>query len=105
MPGGYGAVIVDRPVGEPQSMVVGAVIHQSGRGYFAADGDPRFVVLSHPLEAEILAGTGYGWNDLLREGRYVSVTNVVCRRCGTVYHRRRLAPPGGFGCLTGVAGG
>jgi hypothetical protein len=106
---GYGAVLVDQPVTEKQYEVAGAVITGGVGCEMASGDDPRFVILSHPAEPKILAGTGYSRGDLLWQGRYVAARNVVCRRCGTVFPRRRLAAPAATGCLTslgiGVAGG
>ena len=96
---GYGAVIVDEPVAEPQHEVAGAVLTSEGGGAIATTVDPRFVVLRHPAEDYDLAATGYSWSDLLQQGRYVSVTNVICRECGTVFPRRRLTAPGAAGCM------
>jgi hypothetical protein len=105
----YGAVLVDQPIDRDQFEVAGAVISSKGTGRIASCDDPRFAVLSHPIESYILEGLGYRWEDLLWQGRYIAVTNVLCRRCGTIYPRRRLAAPGGFGCTTmlwaGVASG
>ena len=67
--------------------------------------DPRLVVLSHPLESTILAKTGYSWSDLFWQGRYVAITNMICRQCGTIFERQRLAPPGNIGCMTSFSSG
>jgi len=100
---GYGAVFVDHPVAESQSEIAGAAIFVDCPGEFSEVNDPRFVILSHPGEIEILAGTGYSWGDLFWQGRYVAVTNVVCRQCGNIFARRRLAVPFWFGCvMTGI---
>jgi hypothetical protein len=107
MTAGYGAVLVDEPVARRQGEVAGAVImNRADDDTLATVNDPRFVVLTHPIESAALASTGYGNLDLVREGRYVEVTNVVCRRCGTVFPRRRLAAPEigcGVGLLLGAA--
>lgn len=99
----YGAVLVDRPADPDQGEVAGAVIRRDNGGAFATAGDPRFVVLRHPVEDSDLASTGYSWFDVVWQGRYVAVTNVVCRRCGDVFQRRRLTAPVGTGCLAGFA--
>ena len=99
---GYGAVVVDEPIAGPQHEVSGAVIASDAQGEFATAEDPRFVVLAHPLEDYDLARTGYSWSDLLWQGRYVSVTNMICGECGTVFPRRQLAAPGGIGCLSSL---
>lgn len=96
---GYGAVVVDEPVPGPQHEVAGAVIASESGGAIATTDDPRFVVLRHPAENYDLATTGYSWSDLLKQGRYVSVSNMVCRECGTVFPHRRLTAPGATGCL------
>ena len=98
----YGAVFADRPVAQAQHEVAGAVLTSGVAGAMASIDDPRFVVLRHPIEDSDLRKTGYSWRDLLKQGRYVRVTNVICRECGTLFRRRRLAPPGGFGCITGL---
>lgn len=104
MSAGYGAVLVDEPVSESQHEVAGAVIFSGSESEpFAAADDPRFVVLRHPGGDYDLARTGYSWSDLLKQGRYVSVINVICRECGTVFPRRRLAAPGGNGCMSSLA--
>jgi hypothetical protein len=103
MTDGYGAVLVDRAVAQEQDEVAGAVITSGEGGTIASASDSRFVVLSHPLESSILASTGYSWTDLLRQGRYVAISNVICRECGTVFPRYRLAAPGGTGCITSLA--
>ena len=107
MTAGYGAVLVDEPVTRQQGEVAGAVIMTGADEHsLATVNDPRFVVLTHPVESAALASTGYSKLDLVREGRYVEVTNVICCRCGTVFPRRRLAAPGigcGVGLLLGAA--
>src|SRR5262245_618214 len=84
----YGAIwigsLVDRP---PQSAIVGAVILRPSRSQLAADDDPRFLILAHPAERAILDSTGLSWSDVDRKGRFVSVTNVICQQCGTVFPR------------------
>jgi predicted Zn-ribbon and HTH transcriptional regulator len=113
MTAGYGAVLVDRPLDRSQTEVAGACLLSAAAGKLAESADPRFVVLAHPLESKILADTGYTWNDLYRQGRYVLVTNVVCRRCGAVFQKRELGAPGEpgwvvailIGLLSGTAAG
>jgi hypothetical protein len=102
---GYGAVLVDQPATQEQHEVAGAVITSGDGGAMALTSDPQFVELSPLCMSSILASTGYSWSDLLWQGRYVAVTNVICRQCGTVFQRSRLAPPGGTGCMTGLAVG
>jgi hypothetical protein len=58
--------------------------------------------LAHPLENLILADTGYTWNDLFWQGRYISVSNVVCRHCGHLFQHRRL-DAGQPGCSAALA--
>lgn len=99
---GYFAVLVDEPQSEKQHEVAGAVITDGEGGAMAVAGDPRFVVLRHPIESSDLAGTGYTWSDLLWEGRYIEVTNVVCGQCGTVFQHRRLVAPGQTGCMAAL---
>jgi hypothetical protein len=99
---GCGAVLVDRAIEGPQYEVAGAVITAGSDAAIAGVDDPRFVVLRHPAESFDLAKTGYSWKDLLKQGRFVSVSNVVCRECGTVFPRRRLAVPGASGCMSGL---
>lgn len=99
---GYGAVFVDQPVAQAQRHVAGAVVASGDGSAMASVDDLRFVVLRHPIEDSDLAKTGYTWHDLLRQGRYVRVTNVICRDCGTLFQRRRLSPPGAFGCITAM---
>jgi len=98
----YGAVLVDRPLDRSQTEVAGTCLLSAPAGNVAESADPRFVVLAHPLEFEILAGTGYTWSDLYRQGRYVLVTNVVCRRCGAVFQKRKLGAPGEPGCTVAI---
>lgn len=95
---GYGAVLVGQPAEAPQWEVAGAVFSPGTGGRIAKVDDPRFVVLAHPLEARILAQTGYTHDDLLWQGRYVGVTNVSCRECGEIFCHRKLKAPGGIGC-------
>lgn len=102
MTGGYGAVLVDQPPDEFQSEVAGACLFSDARGEMAEAADPRFVALAHPLESTILADTGYTWRDLFWQGRYVSVTNVVCRHCGRTFQKRQLAAPADTGCTTAI---
>lgn len=96
---GYGVVIVDKPVEELQSEVAGAVLMSGDDDAMAIVDDPRFVVLRHPVEDLDLADTGYSWSDLLWQGRYVTVSNMICHGCGTVFPRRRLSAPGATGCM------
>ena len=105
MTAGFGAVFVDRPVAGPQGQVAGAALFSEGDAEIATVDDPRFVVLRHPVEDHDLERAGYRWNDVHWQGRYVEVTNVVCRECGTVFPRRRLAAPTMVGCVTGLATG
>jgi hypothetical protein len=98
----YGAVFVDQPVAEAQQELAGAVIMAGNSGPMASIDDHRFVVLRHPGEESDLRATGYTWRDLLKQGRYVRVTNVICRECGTLFQRRRLAAPNAFGCVTAL---
>lgn len=93
MPAGYGAVFVDEPVAEPQDQVAGAALFSATGGEIATVDDPRFVVLRHPVEDDGLKRTGYRWNDLLWQGRYVEVTNVVCRECGSRSTAAPRTPP------------
>lgn len=105
-PSEYGAVFVDEPTAESSSLVLGAALHSDvGGATFARQGDPRFVVLAHPLEAHFLAEAGYTWASLTRAGRYVRVRVVGCVGCGAMYEVRRLACPPGFGCLVGCVVG
>jgi hypothetical protein len=96
--GGYGAVLTDQPNTTPQPEVVGAVVTSETTSEFARINDSRFLILSHPAELFILEEAGFTWWDLLCQGRYVSTTNVVCRRCGMTFPRRRLEAPAGIGC-------
>ena len=100
MPAGYGAVLVDQPVERDQYQLFGAVLHDNAKTGFAATLDSHLVVLSHPAESSILKSTGFTWDDLRREGRYVACTNVVCEKCGQLFSLKRLAiPQGCSGCL------
>lgn len=110
MPAEYGAVLVDEPVEREQHQVLGAVIQDSQGGRFATATDGHLLVLSHPAESSILKSTGFTWNDLRREGRYVVCTNVICDECGQLFALKRIAlPQGCSGCLIplviGIAGG
>jgi hypothetical protein len=102
MPSHYAAVWVDQPIDAPQQQVAGAAMFSSAAHGFATTRDPRFVILRHPAEEHDLERTGYQWKDLIWQGRFVSVRNVICRECGTLFPRRRLAPPGGTGCMTSL---
>lgn len=110
-PAEYGAVLVDEPPADRQTaLVAGAVLSGAvGDPGFARQSDPRLVVLAHPIEEHILAGTGYTWFTLAREGRYVWVRRVVCGDCGTLFDVRRLTFPSGLGyqvgCLMSLAAG
>ena len=113
MTDGCGAVLVDLPVDAAQTEVAGGGLSSGSESKQVEAAKPRFgeprlvepglVVLAHPREVAILAGTGYTRSDLLRQGRYVSVSNVACRRCGRVFQRRRLSVPGGSGCAAALA--
>jgi hypothetical protein len=103
MTGGYGSVLVDRPIQQEQHEFAGVVLSSTDKGEFAVADDPRFVVLSHPIETSILASTGYSWNDLLWQGRYVAVKNVICRKCGNVFQLRNLTAPGANGCFLALS--
>lgn len=107
MPAGYGAVLVDQPVERKQHQVVGAVMSDGSGVDFAMGSDPYLVILSHPAETSILQTTGFTWDDLRREGRYVACTNVVCDECGRLYTLKRVAVPeaGCTGCLVPLVTG
>jgi hypothetical protein len=94
----YSAVFVGAGGPESQAEFLGACLTSAKSAAFAETKDERFVVLSHPCEDEILQRTGYTWKDLLWQGRYVSVTNVICRCCGTIFPTRRLGVPASVGC-------
>jgi hypothetical protein len=102
---GYGAVWVDQPATTEQHEVAGAVLYTQVEAPFATATDSRFVALAHPIEAECLASTGYTWRDLLWQGRYVRVENVICRECSTVFQVRTLTAPGFSGCVSAVVCG
>lgn len=102
---GYGAIFVDQSLTHTQHEVAGAVIQAGEAGAMATVDDARFLILRHPVEEPILRESGYVWSDLLRQGRYVWVTNVVCRECGTIFQRRRLRAPGTFGCTAALVSG
>ena len=102
MTGSYGAVWVDQPIAGEQCEVAGAVLHSHVETPFATASDPRFVVLAHPIEAECLASTGFTWRDLLWQGRFVRVENVICCKCGTAFQVRSLAAPDFNGCVAGL---
>jgi predicted Zn-ribbon and HTH transcriptional regulator len=110
-PAQYGAVWVDEPLAEGASgLLAGAVLDDAARGSrLAEQPDPRLVVLAHPIEDQILKNLGYTWWSAGWSGRYVSVHRVVCRDCGTIFDRRRLAVPGtvgcGPGCVIGLVAG
>lgn len=93
LPAGYGAVLVDEPVNREQHQVLGAVVLEGKGGEFATATDGYLVVLSHPAESSILKSTGFTWNDLRREGRYVYCTNVMCDECGQLFALKRIAVP------------
>jgi len=60
--------------------------------------------LAHPLEDSILHSTGISFPEASYGGRLVLLTSVVCRKCGTVYNRRRLTVrTGSAGCLIALA--
>jgi hypothetical protein len=107
MMNGYGAVFVDQPVSGIQHPTAGAVVVSDSSESLAVGSlegveDPRFVVLAHPCESSILASTGFSWSDLLWQGRFVLVTNVICRQCGGVFPKRQLGAPGTAGGLTAI---
>ena len=101
----YGAVWEDEPVASEQSEVLGAVLHSDADPGFSQVRDPRFVVLAHPNETGCLASTGHTWGDVLWQGRYVVVKNVVCGNCGSVFQVRSLASPGFLGCYYSLVAG
>lgn len=109
-PAEYGAVFLDQPPPSASNTVVaGAVLHDSVATRFAEEEDRRFVVLAHPIEGYILSETGYTWARLAWVGRYVRIRRVVCASCGAFFQMRRLTCPPGlgcqFGCVTGLIGG
>ena len=103
-PAEYGAVFVDQPAsGGMNSVVAGAALFQdTGEEAIAEQGDPRLVVLAHPIEHHILAETGYTWPTLVWAGRYVRVRRVVCKSCGNLFEVRRLTSPPAIGCMVGL---
>jgi hypothetical protein len=103
-PSEYGAVFVDQPASNGiTSVVAGAVLFQhTGEAEVAEQGDPRLVVLAHPIESHILAETGYTWLTLAWAGRFVRVRRVVCKSCGTLFEVRRLTCPPAVGCEVGL---
>jgi ssDNA-binding Zn-finger/Zn-ribbon topoisomerase 1 len=102
-PAEYGAVFVDKPASERiNSVVAGAVMFDDAKeAEVAEQGDPRLVVLAHPVESAILAETGFTWITVAWAGRYVRVRRVVCRSCGTLFEVRRLTCPIALGCMVG----
>lgn len=104
-PAGYGAVFVDEPPAEPSSsLILGAVLIGPASGAeFAAQDDPRLVVLAHQGEQDILEETGYTWWGLAWSGRYVEARRVVSPSCGRIFDVRKLACPPGLGCMVGSA--
>jgi len=86
-PAAYGAVLVDEPAAERCNHVVaGAVLMApASDAPIAQQHDPRLVVLAHPIEQTILAGTGYTWAGLAWTGRYVRIRRAVCQSCGTIF--------------------
>lgn len=107
-PAEYGAVFVDEPpmTAGSGSVLAGAVLNeQTLNTTFAEQADPRMVVLAHPLEESILAGTGYTWIKLALVGRYFRFRRVICRSCGTLFEVRWLTCPPGLGCQVGCVSG
>jgi hypothetical protein len=98
MAGECGAVLVTPPVKSEEKVAVGRLLASEILGDRATVQDDQLIVLGHPLETSILAGTGYTWHELLRQGRYVRITEVICRQCGNIFAKRQLAVPGGVGC-------
>lgn len=101
MSAGCGAVLVD-PL--PRS----AASEEPNDRDRSPAGDAHLVVLAHPGESGILKSTGYSWNALFWQGRYVWLSEVICLDCGTVFERRTLTSPGpscATGCLLPVAAG
>ena len=107
VPAAYGAVLVNDAAPDRQPEVAGVAPSGAGRegDKLAAVDDRRFLVLAHPGESRILESAGFTWDEVFRQGRYVAVDNVVCRRCGTAFPRRRLAAPNGAGCLPSLLTG
>lgn len=95
MSGDYGAVIVDEPT---------AVAH------YAHPDDNRIVVLSHPIEFQILEKCGFTDTSAVLAGRFLCIEQVFCKSCGYLYEIRTLGSSKTvFGCvppiLTAVAVG
>lgn len=72
-------------------------------GELAAVENLRLLHLPHPIEESILTSAGLTLEEVSKQGRFVSVTPVVCRRCGTVFDARRLIAASGLsGCIVGA---
>src|SRR5258705_446616 len=50
----------------------------------------HLIMLPHPGGLRTLHEHGFTAERLLREGRFVWVTNVVCQRCGSIFQKNRL---------------
>lgn len=101
MTDGYVAVFTDGAGAGTQAEVAGAVV-DGGEKEVAGAGDPQLAVSGQAAESP-MKGTGYSRSDLFWQGRHVSVANVVCRRCGTLFQRRRLTAPSAMGCGAGTS--
>lgn len=100
---GYAAIWLDEAPREPASTLAGAVLTAStGDADVAKVADGRLVTLAHPGESAILRKHGYTVDTLALAGRLVSVSVMICRRCGTMYERRRLDFGGAAGCMSSL---
>ena len=97
-----GAVLAAQPAKNEKDVAVGRMLASEIFGEKAIVQGDQLVVLLHPLEESILAGTGYTPWDLFREGRYVSITFIICRRCANIFAIRRLDLPIEIGCLASI---
>ena len=100
---GYGAIWLDEAPSKPASTLAGAVLTAStGDADVATVADGHLVPLAHPAEWDILREHGYTFDTVALAGRHVSVSRMICRRCGTMFERRRLDFGGAAGCMPGL---
>lgn len=96
---GYAGILLG-----PADSSAASLVSPQVPSYRSTDGeDEQFVILAHPSESSIQARTGYTDWDLLREGRLVRATVLLCDDCGTLQHRHALAAPSAIGCLPALA--
>src|SRR5687767_6804917 len=92
------AVFVDGAIEGAERKIEDRVVWRRQASVGVSEG-VNLVELSHPIEGAIMDQHGFTWEQLRREGRFVKIYTVICRRCGKVFEKRKLEAMSPWGCL------